>query len=369
MDSDVASDFACTVVRLSGIKKHPNADTLSIVEIEGCPVVIRTQDFIEGQSAIYLPVESMIPEGRDWVKTFCSHLKFKGGFHRVKALRLRGVFSMGMLVPIAARPPSAIAPPSLGIDLAPALGVAKYEEPEEVGPPPSKAPAPLTRWGRFVLFLCRLLRLKNKRRRGLTKPMPTYGVSQYRKYKHLFQVGEEVQVTCKIHGTSFAFGWHKGQFWVSSHKVLRPVEDNSVYWKAVRKYDLKERTKGYPDLMFYGEIYGPGIQDMEYGVAPGDLGLLIFDVYQMKTGRYLAVDALKDTVSLVGLVTVPLLYRGPYDAVQIEAMKDGPSLIGPHFREGVVIKPVKERVDHCGRVILKLIGETYLLRKDGREGH
>ncbi len=41
----------------------------------------------------------------------------------------------------------------------------------------------------------------------------------------------------------------------------------------------------------------------------------------------------------------------------------------PHIREGVVIRPLEERVDLNGRVILKVISDDYITRKGGTEYH
>ena len=140
------SEHEVPVVRIGHIERHSNADSLSLTEIDGCPVVIRTTDFKEGDLAIYLPVESLIPEGKPWVKIHCSHLKFKAnGFHRLKAARLRGVFSMGMLVPFAALQGSHFLW-KVGDDVAEELGVGYYEELEDIVQEPGK---PKTRWGRF----------------------------------------------------------------------------------------------------------------------------------------------------------------------------------------------------------------------------
>lgn len=360
------SDFACPVVQIGPVQKHFNADTLSVVDVDGCPVIVRTQDFKEGDLAVYLPVESMIPEDREWVKTYCSHLKFKNGVHRLKAARLRGTFSMGMLVPIGALGPGPTPGHGPdGTDVSLALGVTKYEEPEDQ-PHVQKIPEPLTFWGKVLLFFCRLLGLKNRRRKGVTKPMPTYSVAQYRKYKGVLVLGEEVWCSEKIHGSNMAVGYHKGKFWVSSHRVLRPVEDDSWYWRAVRYHDLKNKLKGHDGLIFYCEVFGPEVQDMGYGRTVGDLGLVFFDILDLKTGRYFDPPEIQAKVLELGLAPVPTLYQGPYDPEVVDKLKDGPSIIlgANHFREGVVVKPIKNRADyHVGRVVLKLVGENYMLRK------
>ncbi len=367
------SDFEVPVVRIGAIVKHPNADTLSITEVEGCPVIIRTGDFKEGDLAIYLPVESLIPEGRIWVARFCSHLKFKHGLHRLKAVRLRGIFSMGMVVPIEALAvASGLSIPetlkvkelenALNHNVADQLGVVKYEEPEEVIQAQA-VPYPKSRWEVFVSFIRGLFGL---RRKAAPRPFPIYGVEHYRKNKRTLYEGEEIIVTEKIHGTNFAAGYIKGKFLVSSHKVLRK-EDDSVYWRAARSYCLEERLKEFPGFVVYGEIFGPSIQDMGYDLRGADIELRLFDVYDTKTRRYLDEADFQAFCNATGQLRTPPLYRGPYDQEQVERLADGESQIASHFREGIVIKPVVTGAR--GRVALKLVGETYLLRKNGTERH
>jgi len=372
------SDFECPVVRIGAITKHPNADTLSLTEVEGCPVIIRTEDFKEGDLAVYLPIESLISETAPWVKAHAAHLKFKNGIHRLKAVRLRGIFSMGMVIPISV----AVYLPgcswlvragkdldrvydALGMDLAEKLGVTKYEEPEEILPEP-RAAAPKTVLQRIIGFFRRLLGLQRKTR---PRVFPVYGVSHYRKSKGVLVPGEEIVVTEKIHGTNFAAAYHKKRFIVSSHKVVRGSEDNSVYWKIARAAGLEELLRDeLPGYVVYGEIFGPGVQDMTYDIQPGQLGFAVFDLYDIEAKRFLEEEEFRDTVEDLGLPTVPVLYQGPYDPAIVEPMADGISEVsGGGFREGIVIKPVES--NGRGRIALKLVGETYLLRKGGTERH
>ena len=67
------------------------------------------------------------------------------------------------------------------------------------------------------------------------------------------------------------------------------------------------------------------------------------------------------------LKTVPVIYRGPWQGrAAHKHLAEGPSVIGDGacIREGVVIRPAKERfTDRIGRTILKMVGESYLVRK------
>ena len=69
--------------------------------------------------------------------------------------------------------------------------------------------------------------------------------------------------------------------------------------------------------------------------------------------------------------SVPILYEGPYLPEVVEPLADGKSTIAGHIREGWVIKPwvYRESQNTGSRVILKLVSEAYLLRKDGSEHH
>ena len=356
------------VVKIGRIEKHPNADSLSITETEGSPVIVRTQDFKEGDLAIYIPIESLIPEGKDWVKKHCSHLTFKStGFHRLKAARLRGVFSMGMLVPFAALQGSKKIY-GLGDDVMDELGIEKFEEPFLMEPQ-GGLKGPQSLWIRFCTFFLRMFHIKQKGD-PIWSLMTSYGVDQYRKNKRWLNLGEPVIVSEKIHGSCFCAAIYKKKFRVSSHHTPRPVEDNSIYWQIARKYDLKQKYAQYSDLAFFGEIYGPSVQDMGYGLKTGGLGLRIFDVMDITTRSFLSFDQANEICKTIGLEMVPILYRGPFSPEVVEPLCDGPSLVGGSFREGFVIKPAADRrAGHGGRVVLKMVGQKYLLRKNGTERH
>ncbi|RYE90041.1 MAG: RNA ligase, partial [Myxococcales bacterium] len=84
------SEFHVRVVRVGPIVKHPQADNLSIAQVFGYPVIIRTGEYAEGDRAVYVPVDSVVPEGDPrWA--------FLGEHRRIRAKKLRGVFSMGLL--------------------------------------------------------------------------------------------------------------------------------------------------------------------------------------------------------------------------------------------------------------------------------
>lgn len=338
------STFACPIVRLGKVGKHPNADTLSITTIDGAPVIFGTEDYKEGDLAIYVPVDAVVPET-------VPGTAFLGKHRRIKAKRLRGIFSMGILLPTSVLPdtmtPMGAIGYTVGEDVASLLGITKYEEPEPLFMQTEQAPAPKT-----------------------PSHPPVYDVESFRKYNHLFVPGEEVYVSEKIHGTNARFVYWDGQLHCGSHKTWKKMDERNLWWRVAQAYNLEARLKRDPGLILYGEIYGQ-VQDLKYGAKLNELFFRAFDVYHTGVGQWLAYKPFVAWCDELEIDRVPTLYVGPYTGFDTLApLADGQSTLADHIREGFVIKPVEERWNHeTGRTIAKLISEAYLLRKNGTEYH
>jgi RNA ligase (TIGR02306 family) len=318
------SEFHVEVAEIKNVQKHPNADTLSIAEVNGYPVIFRTGEYAEGQLAVHVPIDSIVPDLPEWA--------FLAGHRRIKAKRLRGIFSMGMLS--KARPEW-----TLGQNVQVELGIEKWE--------PS---APATMGG------------DDARDAGI---LPIYtDIEGYRRHKYVLAEGEEVVITEKIHGANARFCWHDGELIVGSHKRIKKVYDTaapSMWARVAIELGLDKKLAEIPDVAIYGEVYGQ-VQDLKYGKAGTEL--VLFDAMDLRTRSYLDRDAFLAVAEKLGLPTVPQLYRGPW-SVDLLALSEGPSTVpgANNIREGFVVKPVRERFEHMGRVILKMVGEGYLLRK------
>jgi RNA ligase (TIGR02306 family) len=329
------STFTVPVVRVGAVSRHPNADTLSLTEVRGCPVVLRTGSFAEGNLAVYVPVDAVV----DTTVTELAFLAAEGKTStRIRAKRLRGTFSMGLLI-------AAPADAQEGDDLAERLRICKYEEPEPVSMAGEQAKAP-------------------------SLLVPTYEFEAWRHYgPTLFDVGEQVIVTEKLHGTNGRFVVDAaGVLHVGSHRTWKQVDGTTVWARVAEQYGLREKLARYPGLVFFGEVYGSGVQDMTYGHSSGRLSLAFFDVFDSRTGDYLSHGAAEAMLDDLSLPTVPVLYRGPLDVALLSRLAEEDSVHGG-IREGVVVRPVVERVSMAVRCALKVVSERYLLRKGGTEHH
>lgn len=338
------SEWHPEIVRIGAIYPHPNknstdpalrCDTLSVTEVQGgYPVLFRTGEFKEGDLATYIPVDTVVPENS-------STFAFLGEFRRIKAKRMRGVFSMGMLI---VAPSDAIE----GTPVAESMGLVKYEPSEE----------------------------KLKMANGENIPGPVgWEFSRYtdiealRRYRNVLTVGEDVVITEKIHGQNARLCWDPDEkrLWVGSRTMVKKRDGTVNWWNVVNKLDLEEKLAKFPRIIFFGEIYGKSIQNLTYGLA--EKAFAIFDSYDSVKGCYKPWVETEKMTKEMGLNTVPVLYKGPWQGYDTHvSLAEGKSTIADHVREGFVVQPDVTRWDHkCGRVILKHIGEGYLLRSEKKK--
>lgn len=328
------TEWRVQVVQLGKIGKHPNADTLSITQVHGnYPVIIKSGEFSPGDLAVHIPPDSLVPVDRPEFSWLAD--KAVNGYHRVRFTKLRKVPSYGFLVPIArTRWFAAVRPGDLLHD---ELGVKKYD------PGPCYT---LEGQGDAVRVPCEDM-------------IPYYDIEGLRKYETLFSDGEPVWITEKIHGSNGRWVFLDGELYCGSRTRFRK---DSVWNRMADKYNLKAILEATPGLVLYGEVYGPGIQDLTYGIE--EPAVRFFDLYNTRTGRYTDSEEFEQYCSRNNLPIVPTLYRGPFSLSGAYALAEGKSTIAGHVREGIVVKPLVERWDQeLGRVFLKLPGEGYLLRK------
>ena len=346
------SEFHVQVVRLGEIKPLENSDFLGITEVYGAggyPCIVKRGDFKPGDLAVYIPVDSVVPDtaqfnflapaqkvpGADGANSRLPVGSVPERYRRIVAKRLRGTFSMGLLVP-------ADEGMAEGDDVAAVLGIIKYE------PPPIAFRTGPNTGG------------MDEQDPGL---MPCYtDIAGLRRYPFALTEGEEVIITEKIHGENFRAVHDGERLWVGSRTRIKKEADDSRWWQAAKNLDLPSKLTDAPMMAVYGESHGY-TGGFPYGVERNTAGLRLFDVMDTKSRRYLDYDDFVTFCTTHGLPIAPVLYRGPWSS-DLRTLANGQSTIDPsHIREGIVIRPVRERFDpQLGRVILKLHGEEFLIK-------
>lgn len=362
------------------MEKHPNADTLSIIPVFGYTYVGRTADWVGVERAAYVPPDSVVDTRRPEF-SFLAEQARADGTVRIKARRLRGIVSYGLLVPVPNDTP-------LGEDWAERLGVSHYEPPLE------------HEKGKGALFLG-----------GEAAPAPAvvtikYDVDAFRRYHHLFVPGEPVIVTEKLDGANARYVFSDGKMHCGSRtewkkeypsyehvtvdylagrglpreqavEVVEKLHDKprqrNLWWGLLRQTPALEKfCQDHPGLVVYGEVFGD-VNCIKYGLPEGNR-FAAFDV--MRDGCFLDFQEMSDLLHRWSVPMVPSLHTWKllfppivepiaYDFETICCLAEGPTRVpgarAGAIREGVVVKPLHERSDaKIGRVCLKVINPTFL---------
>jgi hypothetical protein len=94
-------DFTCHAVKISKISKHPNADNLDVVNIDGFPgnVVTTHGEWLAGDVAVLIGENAVVPVHSPYFEYLQDRLDYNSyGSYRIKACNIKGVKSYGILV-------------------------------------------------------------------------------------------------------------------------------------------------------------------------------------------------------------------------------------------------------------------------------
>ena len=274
------STLKVEICRIEEVIPHNNAERLDIVRVKGWYSIVSKGSFRLGDLCVYIPVDSILPEELE-KKIFGESSKIKINKSRIRTIKLRGVVSQGLVV----KPEEVdIFGAKEGQDFTSQLGIIKYEPPEEL---PS------------VYGTCNKIK-----KRYINSNFHKYtDISNIKNFPNVFEDGEEVYISEKLHGTSFRSGWVKNEantIWKKIKKLFgllpthefifgsRNVQlsyrnknkyfyDSNVYAKMAEKYDLKNKLK--MSEVVYGEIVGDGIQHgYGYGCRPNETDFYAYDL-------------------------------------------------------------------------------------------
>jgi len=347
------SDHLVRVVMIDELRPHPNADRLEIAVVGGWQVVVQKDNWSVGDVAVHVPPDSMVLEeyADEWgVKPYLAFKK-NARAGRVKAVRLRSEPSFGFLVPNNTGA-------EVGTDLREVLEIEKYE-----------APAKTLGAGQMA------------------KEHPCFhhytNIQNLRNYPDAVNYDEPLIVTEKLHGTNSRIGWVRKigsaekefEMVVGSHRTQREMEEPGVYGVPLKLHgDAFEQMRKSLDinqvehsLIIFGEIFGPGVQDLRYEMD--EPSYRVFDI--AVDGKYVPHDELVKICSAFGLPRVPVLDCDIFTFDELCDLAEGNStLTKGQIKEGIVVRPLEEETWGGGRrTIMKVISPDYLCRKGGTEDH
>lgn len=359
------SSLIVPICKIKNVKDHPNADRLDILKVLGWNCIVPKGEFKVGELVIFVPPDHLLPESV--IRQFnVIYLKGKNG--RVGAIKLRGEYSEGLVLP----------------------NTDGFEEGDNVA-----EFYEIKKWEHPTVARSKQQKVRGAKHRLYGGLFPKYTkIENVKNFPDILEPGEFVVITEKIHGTNFRVGNVPLQggkpykllmkLFGRSHKLLigsRNVifddwnaptyYDMNVYTYVAKHYNLKELIP--EDYTLYGEIYGATTtgKALQKGYRYSKTGPYVrfFDVaYKREYLNHVEAYHLLDRWELP---RVPVLYGGKWSMDLISELGNQMSKIDEYtLMEGMVIRPIRERKHkHLGRVILKALSPAYLVQQGRTEAH
>jgi len=341
-----------SVQRIEALEPIPGADAIERARVLGWNVVVKRGEYTVGDRVVYCEIDSLLPERPEFefLRAACfrqaivngaGETLLRGGF-RIKTVKLRGQVSQGICFPLSVLPEGT--PTEVGVDVSDALGIVKYEVPEELGG-------------------VRLPGL-NAFPSGIPKTDETR-VQNLGGLLHACR-GRRFTRTEKLDGSSFTAFVRGAEFGVCSRNQQLDINDTSHAFVALAaRLGLAEKMRAAgADFAIQGEVVGPKIQGNKYALA--EHALFVFDGFWIAEGVHVSPSSLRALVASLGLDTVPDLgeFTLDHSVDEVVAMSEGKSVLNPKVeREGIVLRPLDPmRDDRGNRVSFKAINPRFLLK-------
>lgn len=397
------SEHEVLVVKINNIFPHPDPETtaLEIVKVWDYEFIVRKGDFKLNDLAIVVEPDYVVPT----THPLFAFLDRKGLSkpERITTKRLRGIWSQGLIVP-------ALPHHKEGDNVMEELSITRYEP---------KLNNNHNAWGggnldsgtmdiEPVIPGC--------------VSIPQYGLENYKKHSSILEENEQVIYSGKLHGCNSRYVYHDGKFYCGSRttwkrepgtiartimvKVHKPcrqtyadtdsvwskvkinflffiamvkwlfgpkqvknniITPNNTWHEALKQNPwLGEWLKANPGVVVYGEVFGEKVQGKHftYGFSGDKLGMRVFDI--LENNKWVNNLELHTHERFKGLLKVPVLYTGPHNKKLMEELAEKEETFEGGYkgiREGIVIKPVNEKIHpRFGRISLKYVSNNYLLK-------
>lgn len=320
-----------SIQRIVSVEKHPGADLLDIAQVLNYRAIVKRDQWKTGELCVFIEPDSVLPQV-PW------SVFYRSKSNRVKAVKLRGEWSFGIIESVAAV--GYTGPVEEGLDITEALGVIKYEAPQ---------PQDLNAAGPFGYGIPRT---DESRWNGL-RDLPWSAL---------------VDVTLKVDGqswsafvkldhqlTGFGITTHglepegtlKIERGVGGRSFLYQLDCDNNYTRNERQYGVLDKLEAFcrakgVSLCLRGESYGVGIQ--KFAINPHaklPVALAFYSTWLIDERRYARKGDpyyIFDIAPAMGLPTVPVLERDvPLTRELIARYEEGLETIDGRPFEGVVI--------------------------------
>ena len=328
-----------TIRKIDELNPIEGADAIECAVVGGWKVVAQKGLYKVGDLAVYFEIDSWIPTK---LAPFLSKGKEPREFEgvkgeRLRTIKLRGQLSQGLLIPLDEAIPETTSFVE-GDDITEYLGIKKWEK-------PINAQLAGVCKGNFPSLIPKT---DQERVQNLKKEIAA-------------AQGQVFEVTEKMEGSSMTCYLIEGEFGVCSRNMDLKETEGNAFWAVARRSIVEEKMRnqfGLADFALQGELIGPGIQGNIYKLT--ETMFLVFDIYDIRGGKYVDPATRQAMVKEMGLAHVPVIWHNyelncDVEALLAQAEGSASWLNREQEREGIVFKQVD------GGMSFKAISNKYLL--------
>ncbi len=322
-----------SIQKIKAVESIKDAEAIEKIYVLGWQLVAKKGEFKVGDLCVYIEIDSLLPE-----RTEFEFLKARK--MRIKTIKLRGQVSQGICFPLSILP--ADTKIEEGLDVTEILGIIKYE-------PPMPACLAGTAKGRFPSFIPKTDETRVQILQDLLD-----------KYKD-----EDFYITEKLDGSSVTYFLNNGEFGVCSRNLELIESEENSYWKVARDLEIEKKLRKLGgNLAIQGELVGEGIQKNTLKLKGQTV--FFFNIFNIDKHKYLDFNEFSNTVKSLDLKPVPIVndkYKLENNIEKLVESSIERSLINKKsWREGIVIRPIKENYFNGERVSFKAVNPKFLLK-------
>ena len=325
-----------SIQKIKKLEPIKGADAIEKGFVLGWQLVVKKGEFKVGDLCVYCEIDSIMPDKPEF--EFLKPRKM-----RIKTIKLRGQVSQGICFPLSILPKGTEI--KEGLDLTKILEVIKHEEP---------IPAQLEG-------------IAKGKRPSFVPKTDEPRIQNIQELLDEFK-GEKFYVTEKLDGSSATYFINNGEFGVCSRNLELLESEDNTFWKVARELDIENKLRSMNgNYSLQGELVGEAIQKNTLKLRGQTV--FFFNIFDIDKYKYLDFIEFKEKIKSIGLTTVPIIdenYILENDIEKIVEKSIGKSLIHTKgHREGIVIRPLSEKIYNGERVSFKAVNPKFLLKYDG----
>ena len=392
------------VVTIDEIRPIPNYDRVEHARVGGWWVIVKKDEFKVGDLAVYIEVDSKVPEKEPFMFLEKKHFK-------VKTIKMCKVLSQGLLIhpkefgwevidkndKIVITGNGLDEYATVGTFLTKELGITyateednkrkansvdKYKQMSQRRPEIFRKPwarwMMKREWGKKVMFFF-FGKKKDKKSGWPSHIASKTDVERIQNMIWILQDKKSFVATEKVDGSSFSVMIERDKFgkikkYVCSRNVVfdnpeaECFYDTNIYFEAYEKYNLGNKIEqmlkdlNLPNLAIQMEIYGDGVQKRNYSLKDGERKIAVFHI--LSNNIKMPMDKVVELCEKYDLPHVPIIdnnYILPDTIEELQTyVESASSAIDGLEKEGIVFYD-KE----TGTQYFKFVSPNFLMKYHG----